>query len=213
MTEIIDITSYILKGGAITFKLYLVTGVFAVPLGIICALGKISASKVLRSILSLYTWIFRGTPLLLQLVFTYFGLGALGIRLLPFTAAAITYVLNYAAYLTEIYRAGINSIDKGQYEAAKVLGMNYRQTFFRIILPQAFKRVIPPTCNEAINLVKDTALVSVIGMGDLLRNSKEIVTREFVIYPFVIAAVIYLIITSIIVLVFRKLEDKYSIYE
>lgn len=213
MTEIMDITSYILKGSTITLKIYLVTAVFAVPLGILCALGKISESKILSIILGLYTWIFRGTPLLLQLVFTYFGLGVMGIKLTPFAAAAITYILNYGAYLTEIYRGGIKSIDKGQYEAAKALGMSNIQTFVNIILPQAFKRVIPPTCNEAINLVKDTALVSVIGMGDILRNGKEIVTREFTISPLIIAAIIYLLITSVLVTLFRTLENKYSFYE
>ena len=156
---------------------------------------------------------FRGTPLLLQLFFTYYGLAVLGISLEPFTAAALTFFINYSAYLTEIYRAGIESIDKGQYEAAKALNMNYFQTLRRIILPQMVRRTIPPTCNEAISLVKDTALVVVIGMGDLLRTAKEIFTRDFAITPFMIAAVIYLMMTTVIVYFFRKMEDKYSIYE
>lgn len=207
---IIDITGYILKGLGITLALYSITVLFSIPLGLFCALGKIGKSKFVTVLLELYTWIFRGTPLLLQLVFAYFGLGVMGIKLSPFTAAAITYILNYSAYLTEIFRAGINSIDNGQYEAGKVLGMNRSQTMTRIILPQTFNRVIPPICNEAINLLKDTALVSVIGMADILRNAKEIVTREFTIIPLVIAAVVYLLITSVIVIVFRKLEGKYS---
>ena len=208
--EIIDITGYILKGLGITLALYSVTVLFSIPLGLFCALGKIGKCKFVTVLLELYTWIFRGTPLLLQLIFAYFGLGVMGIKLSPFTAAVITYVLNYSAYLTEIFRAGINSIDNGQYEAGKVLGMNRSQTMTRIILPQTFNRVIPPICNEAINLLKDTALVSVIGMADILRNAKEIVTREFTILPLVIAAVIYLLITSVIVIVFKRLESKYS---
>jgi polar amino acid transport system permease protein len=181
--------------------------------GILGALGKISGFKWLQTILSLYTWVFRGIPLLLQLFFAYYGLPVIGITLQPFTAAVLTFIFNYGAYLTEIFRAGIGSIDKGQYEAAMVLGMNYRQTMFRIIIPQTVKRVLPPTSNEAINLVKDSALVAAIGLGDLLRAAKQIVTRDFNITPFIIAAIFYLVISSIIVKVFNSLEKKYSVYE
>jgi len=208
-----DSTVFILEGSVLTIQLYAVTIIFAIPLGIVLALMKISKFNILRYLLSFYTWVFRGTPLLLQLFFTYYGLSIIGISLQPFTAAALTFVINYSAYLTEIYRAGIESIDKGQYEAAKALNMDYVQTMRRIILPQVVRRTIPPTCNEAINLVKDTALVVVIGMGDLLRSAKEIFSRDFAITPFAIAAVIYLLMTTVIVYFFRKLEDKYSIYE
>ncbi|SHH01079.1 amino acid ABC transporter permease [Tepidibacter thalassicus] len=213
MDYILNITMLMLKGIAVTLKLYIVTAVFSIPLGIIISIGKISGFKALKILLSIYTWIFRGTPLLLQLFFVYYALPILGITLKPFTAASLTFILNYGAYLTEIFRAGIESIDKGQYEAAEVLGMNYRQTMMRIILPQTIKRVIPPVCNEAITLIKDTALVAAIGMGDLLRGAKEIVTRDFNIIPFIIVAIIYLIITSVIVYVFKNIEKKYSIYE
>lgn len=210
---ILDSALFILKGGILTLKLYFVTILFSIPLGILFALIKISKYRLLRNLTGLYTWVFRGTPLLLQLFFTYYGLAVVGITLQPFSAAAITFVVNYTAYLTEIYRAGIESIDKGQYEAARALNMNYFQTMRRIILPQAIRRTIPPTCNEAITLVKDTALVSVIGMSDLLISAKEIFARDFVITPFLIAAVIYLLMTTVIVYFFRKIENKYSIYE
>ena len=210
---IYDSSIFILKGGTLTVKLYFVTIVFAIPLGIILALMKISKYRILRLSIGFYTWVFRGTPLLLQLFFTYYGLAIFGINLPPFTAAALTFVINYSAYLTEIYRAGIESIDKGQYEASKALNMNYSQTMRRIILPQAVRRTIPPTCNEAINLVKDTALVVILGMGDLLRSAKEIYSRDFTVTPFVIAAVVYLLMTSVIVYFFKKIEVKYSIYE
>lgn len=213
MQYLIDSSVFILKGGILTVELYFVTILFSIPLGVIFALMKISRFRILRYIISFYTWVFRGTPLLLQLFFTYYGLAVIGITLQPFTAAALTFVINYSAYLTEIYRAGIESIDKTQYEAARALNMNYFQTMRRIILPQAVRRTIPPTCNEAITLVKDTALVSVIGMGDLLISAKEIFARDFVITPFIIAAVIYLLITTVIVYFFRKLENRYSIYE
>ncbi|HOQ11074.1 MAG TPA: amino acid ABC transporter permease [Spirochaetota bacterium] len=213
MNYLIDSTIFILEGSVLTVKLYAVTIIFAIPFGIILALMKISRFKLLRYLISFYTWVFRGTPLLLQLFFTYYGLSIIGITLQPFTAAALTFVVNYSAYLTEIYRAGIESIDKGQYEAARALNMDYFQTMRRIILPQVVRRTIPPTCNEAITLVKDTALVVVLGMGDLLRSAKELFSRDFAITPFAIAAVLYLLMTTVIVYFFRKIEDKYSVYE
>jgi len=205
---------YIIKGSINTLELYGITILLSIPLGVLGALGKVSKSKLLSSVIGFYTWIFRGTPLLLQLFFIYFGLPHfLGITFDKFEAASITFVLNYGAYFTEIFRGGIISIDKGQYEAAKVLGMTYSQTMRRIILPQTIRRVLPATSNEAITLVKDTALVAAISMDDLLRNANQIVAREFTIIPFVIAGAIYLLLTSVIVWIFNKLEQKYSIYE
>ncbi|MBU3218286.1 amino acid ABC transporter permease [Clostridium estertheticum] len=213
MANYIDITSYILKGGLLTIEVYVATIIFSIPLGILGALIKVSSLKILNKVVDIYTWLFRGTPLLLQLFFTYFGLPIIGIKLSPFVAAALTFSLNYGAYFTEIFRSGIQSIDKGQYEAAKVLGMSYRQTMTKIILPQAFKRIIPPMCNEGITLIKDTALLAAIGLQDILRAAREIVTRDFTITPFIIAAIIYLIFTSVVVMAFKKLEKKYSVYE
>lgn len=214
MDKLLSISVYILKGSGVTLGLYAITAVLSLPLGLLCALGKISKNKILSNAVGIYTWIFRGTPLLLQLFFTYYGLPVLGVRWSgPFIPAALTFVVNYAAYLTEIFRAGIQSIDKGQYEAAKVLGMSYSQTMRKIIIPQTIKRILPPLGNEAITLVKDTALVSVIALAEILRNAKEIVTREFIITPFFIAAAIYLIFTSVIVLTFSRMEKKYSYYE
>lgn len=213
MANYIDITSYILQGSILTIEVYIATIIFSIPLGILGALIKVSSLKILNKAVDIYTWLFRGTPLLLQLFFTYFGLPIIGIKFSPFTAAALTFSLNYGAYFTEIFRSGIQSIDKGQYEAAKVLGMSYRQTMSKIILPQAFKRIIPPMCNEGITLIKDTALLAAIGLQDILRAAREIVTRDFTITPFIIAAIIYLIFTSVIVMAFKKLEKKYSVYE
>ncbi|HEY8891547.1 MAG TPA: amino acid ABC transporter permease [Clostridium sp.] len=213
MANYMDITAYILQGSILTIEVYIATIIFSIPLGILGALIKVSNLKILNKAVDIYTWLFRGTPLLLQLFFTYFGLPIIGIRFSPFTAAALTFSLNYGAYFTEIFRSGIQSIDKGQYEAAKVLGLNYRQTMSKIILPQAFKRIIPPMCNEGITLIKDTALLAAIGLQDILRAAREIVTRDFTITPFIIAAIIYLIFTSVIVMAFKKLEKKYSVYE
>jgi polar amino acid transport system permease protein len=211
--QLLNVILYILKGTVFTLKLYAVTLVLSIPLGLVGALLKVSKYKSMRYFMEVYTWLFRGTPLLLQLFFTYYGLPLIGIKFQPFTAAALTFSLNYAAYFTEIFRAGIQSIDKGQIEAANVLGMNYRQTMLRVILPQAIKRVIPPICSEAINLIKDTALIVVIGLQDMLRAAKEVVTRDFVLYPFFIAAVIYLILTFAVVYFFKRLEKKYSVYD
>jgi len=212
MEYIINNTLFILKGATVTLKLYIITAILCIPLSLTFAITKAYRLKILNIILGLFTWVFRGTPLLLQLFFIYYGLPIVGISFSPFTAATIAFTLNYTAYLTEIFRAGIESIDKGQYEAAFALGLNYRQTMLNIILPQAIRRIIPPACNEAINLIKDTALIASIGMGDLLRASKEILTRDFTITPFIIAAVLYLIISSVLVTSFKHIEKRYALY-
>jgi polar amino acid transport system permease protein len=203
---------YIARGSAITVELCAVTMLFALPLAVLLALARVSKNRLVVRLLKVYSWIFRGTPLLLQLFFTYYGLSLFGLNLPPFLAAALTFIVNYAAYLMEIFRAGIESIDPGQREAALALNMSYAQTMRRIILPQAFKRVLPPLSNEAISLVKDTALVSVIGMGDLLRSAKEVVSRDFSVLPFILAAAIYLGLTSLLVLLFQRLERRAAIY-
>ena len=215
MGYLIDSTWYILQGCTTTLKLFSLTLLFSMPLGFLCAMGKTSHLKPVRLLMGFYTSVVRGTPLLLQIFFVYYGLPIFipGLRLERFSAAVLTFILNYGAYFTEIFRGGIQSIDRGQYEAARVLGMNYKQTMGRIILPQTVKRVLPPVANEAITLVKDTALVVVLGIGEVLRNSKEIVARDFTISPFVIAAAIYLILNYTVVLIFRKLEKRYSVYE
>jgi polar amino acid transport system permease protein len=215
MEYLISSTQYILQGCSVTFKLFAITLILSLPLGFVCAMAKTSHIKAIRILMELYTSVVRGTPLLLQIFFVYYGLPILipGLRLERFSAAALTFVLNYGAYFTEIFRGGMQSIDKGQFEASKVLGMNYVQTMTRIILPQTIKRVLPPVANEAITLVKDTALVVVLGIGDILRNSKEIVARDFTITPFVIAALVYLVMNYMLVLIFRKLEQRYSVYE
>ena len=215
MEYLIDTTTYILQGAGVTIRLFVLTLVFSLPLGFLGAVGKVSQRKSLSVTLGLYTSVVRGTPLLLQLFFVYYGLPLLVpvLRFDRFTAAVVTFIINYAAYFVEIFRGGIQSIERGQYEAAKVLGMNYRQTMVRIVLPQTLKRVLPPVSNEAITLVKDTALVVVLGIGEILRNSKEVVSRDFTITPFVIAGVIYLTLNYGLVWAFGRLEKRYQVYE
>lgn len=207
-----SIAGFIFQGAGVSLKVYVVTITLSIPLGILCALGKLSRFKPLQGLLWVYTWVFRGTPLLLQLFFAYFGLPALGIELDRMTAAYVTFVINYAAYFTEIFRAGIQSIGSGQYEAAKALGMNYAQTMRRIILPQATKVVLPPMGNEAINLIKDTALCAALSIPEILRNAKVTVSRDFNVTAYLVAALIYLAFTFIIIRVFRVLERRYSYY-
>ncbi len=215
MEYYLQTTHYIMEGASVTLRLFALTLIFSLPLGFIGAMGKTSRRRWLRLPLGFYTSVVRGTPLLLQLFFVYYGLPLMipALRFERFSAAVFTFIINYAAYFVEIFRAGIQSIDRGQYEAAKVLGMNYRQTMVRIVLPQTVKRVLPPVANEAITLVKDTALVVVLGIGEILRNSKEIVSRDFTISPFVIAGIIYLIFNYGVVWIFARLEQKYAVYE
>lgn len=206
-----DMMIYILKGLGITGRLYVFTALASIPMGIMMALGQSSKSKLLKNFISVYTWIFRGSPLLLQLFFVYYGLPVLGITLGPLTAATLTFILNYSAYNCEIFRGGISGIDKGQYEASKVLGFGYWQTMFRVILPQSLRTSLPALSNEAIALVKDTALVSVIGIGEILRNSREIVTREFTIVPFILCGLVYLAISSLVVILFKYMERRVAL--
>ena len=148
MGSVLGMTKYILGGVGVTISISIVTLAISIPLGMICAILKISAPAPIKSILNFYTWIFRGTPLLLQLFFVYYGLPMIfpELAFTDFQAASITFTLNYAAYLTEVFRAGIESIDSGQYEAAKALGFNYRTTMTQIIIPQTIRRIIPSTC-------------------------------------------------------------------
>lgn len=212
MNNLIDIGLFILQGAVISLKIYAVTIVFAIPLGMLCAIGKLSKFSPLKWLLEAYTWIFRGTPLLLQLFFVYYGLPFFGIEFSKETAAYVTFVVNYGAYFTEIFRAGIQSIDKGQYEAAKALGMTYGQTMKRIIIPQAIKVILPPTGNEAVTLIKDTALCSAIALADILRNAKSMVARTASVEGYFVAAVLYLIMTFVIINIFKYVERRFAYY-
>lgn len=192
---------YILSGLKFTLSIYFLTLIFSVPLAIFLAfLGEKKTNW--------YTLFFRGTPLLLQLFFVYYGLPLLGIIFSAFTASILTFTLNYTAYFLEIFRGSLKSIDIGQYEAAKLLGYSKAQTYIYIILPQCFRVSIPALSNEFLSLIKDTSLVSVIGLSEILRTSKEIVSTEFSLYPFIICALIYLILSVIIIFITKKIEKK-----
>lgn len=213
MDYIISILPAMLEGTATTLQMFFITIVLSVPLGLLLAIARLSNNSCIRTSIATYIWLMRGTPLMLQLLFVYFGLPfipVIGVRLDDFPAALLAFVLNYAAYFAEIFRAGIQSIDKGQYEAARSLGMTYSQTMKRIILPQVIRHVLPPVSNETITLVKDTSLIYVLAMNDLLRTARSIVQRDFNISAFIVAGVFYLIMTLALTVLFEKLEKKYS---
>ena len=212
MDKLLDTVVLMLQGSEVTLEIFCVTLVLALPLGILAALGRLSKLRVLSRFMEFYIWLMRGTPLMLQLLFVYFALPMIGIMLPDMAAALLAFTLNYAAYFAEIFRAGIQSVPRGQYEAAKTLGMTYPQTMRRIILPQVIRMVLPPVSNETINLVKDTSLIYILAMNDLLRVARTIVQREFDMTPFVIAAVFYLAMTAVLTWGFKKLEAHYGKY-
>ena len=216
MDYILEILGPMLEGTVVTLQMFFITIVLSLPLGLLLAVGRISRYPAVRGAIGTYIWLMRGTPLMLQLLFIYFGLPfvpVIGVRLPDFPAAVIAFVLNYAAYFAEIFRAGIQSIDRGQYEGAKARGMTYLQTMRRIVLPQVVKRVLPPVSNETITLVKDTSLIYVLAMNDLLRTARTIVQRDFSTTPFLVAAVFYLVMTLVLTWGFERLEKRYARFD
>ena len=213
MDSLLHTVLLMLEGTEITLTIFTITLVLALPIGLLAALARISGFKPLSLLREFYIWLMRGTPLMLQLLFVYFALPMVGIMLPDMAAALLAFTLNYAAYFAEIFRAGILSISKGQFEAAKSLGMTYPQTMRRIVIPQMIRYVLPPVSNETINLVKDTSLIYILAMNDLLRVARTIVQREFDMTPFVVAGVFYLAMTFVLTWVFKKLEAHYAKYD
>ena len=215
---------YAMFDGSLTsLEVFFLTLIFSIPLALPIAMGRMSKDKILSAIVNVFLLIIRGTPLMLQLLVVYFGPGLfvrwlvskgydVSFRWDRFTAAIIALSVNYAAYFAEIYRGGIESIPKGQYEAAKVLGYTRAQTFFRIVLPQLIKRIVPAMGNEVITLVKDTALVSVIGVSELLMVAKERQGALFSFAPLFIAGLFYFIMNWFVSFAFARLEKKLGYY-
>ncbi len=214
MDKIMEFLPFMLEGAVITVEIFAITIIVALPLGLPIALGSNSRIPPLSILCKIYVWIFRGTPLLLQLFFFYFFFPmVLGIEISAFFTALLTYILNYAAYFAEIYRGGINSIDRGQYEAAHALGLSKRQTTIDIILPQTMKAILPPTVNETVNLVKDTALVSSLPVIELMKATNSAVNRMSDMTPFFFAAAIYLIMTFVLTIIAGRIEKYFSRYD
>lgn len=202
-----------LQGSLVSLEVFFLTLIFAIPLALPVAFGRMSGNRAVSSLVNAYLLVMRGTPLILQLIFVYFAPYYLfGASYDRFVAVIIAFVINYAAYFGEIYRGGIESIPKGQYEAAKVLGFTKRQTFFFIILPQVVKRILPSTANEVITLVKDTALAQTIGVAELFRSAQNASARQFSTMPIFIAGVFYFLMNWIVSSGFTKLEKKLSYY-
>lgn len=207
-----EILPNLLLGAVMTIKLTFFAIILGTLIGLFVALAKISGIKVLNWLGGLYTWIIRGIPLLLQLMFLYYGLPFVGITLNEFTVAIIGLSVCGGAYIAEIIRAGIQSIDKGQMEAALSMGMSYTQAMQRVILPQAYRRLLPPMGNEFITLMKDSALVSVICMTELLRAANLLQNATFrPIEIYVTAGLMYLIMTTVFTTVFNRLEKRLAI--
>ena len=214
MDYILRILPNMFAGLGISAQIFLITIVLALPIGVLLALVRISKVGILRKLAAMYIYVMRGTPLMLQIMFIYYGLPLmLNVQISDFPAAILAFVANYAAYFAEIFRGGIQSIPKGLYEGAKVLGFTYKQTMWHIVLPQVVKRVIPPLGNETITLLKDTSLVYILAMNDLMRVTRAFVQRDFDTMPFLVAAIFYLVCTAILTKILAYVEKKYAVYE
>lgn len=206
----------LMEGFGLTAQIFVITLVGSLPLGIVVALARMSRFKPLAWLAQLYISILRGTPLMLQLMAIMFGPYYLfGLQMGPdwkFWACDIGFILNYAAYFGEIYRSGIQSIPRGQYEAAEVLGYSRTQTFMKIVLPQVIKRILPAMGNEIITLVKDTSLAFVLGIGEMFSQAKALAAREVSMIPYAVAALIYWVFCLFIEFILNRVEKKMDYY-
>lgn len=214
--NIADIAKQLVEGMGVSLEIFAITLIGALPLGLIIAFGRMSKNIVLRTITKFYISIMRGTPLMLQLMVVYFGpyyLFEIPLsREYRLIAVFIGFILNYAAYFAEIYRAGIESIPDGQYEAAKVLGYKKGQTFFKIILPQVIKRILPPVTNETITLVKDTSLAFVIAVTEMFTVAQRIAAAQTTMLPFLVAGIFYYLMNLLVAVVMERIEKKLDYY-
>ncbi len=208
------------SGFLVTIKLFVLTLLGSLPLGLLIAFTSMSRIKVIKVLSRTVVWIVRGTPLLLQLIVIYYGPGLMfgnnlwgGSNAGRFIAALVAFIFNYACYFSEIYRGGIESISKGQYEAGQVLGLTKRQIFFKIVLLQVIKRIIPPMGNELINLVKDTSLARVIAVYELIWAGQAFIKSSGIIWPLLMTGAFYLVFSGLLVLAFNALEKKLSYFE
>ena len=231
----LQLLGIMLKGAGVSLEVFFLTLLFSLPLALLVTFGRMSKNRALSGFVKFYILIMRGTPLILQIIFIYFAPKYLyafldqtfshmitspgfwnGLKFVlsynRFIAVIIAFALNYAAYFAEIYRGGIESIPKGQYEAAKVLGFTGSQTFGRIILPQVIKRILPAAGNEVITLVKDTALAQVIGVAELFHAAQTAAAREFSTMPIFIAGLFYLVMNWVVTVMLSRCEKKLSYY-
>ena len=213
-----QITLSLLEGFGYTLAIFGITLVTAIPLGVVVALGSMSKFKPLSAVCRALVWVVRGTPLMLQIIVFAYGPGLwldIPIRTMPqqLLMVCIAFCINYACYFSEIIRGGIQSVSQGQYEAGQVLGMTKRQIFFRVVLLQVVKRIIPPMSNEIITLVKDTALASVVVHVDLFTIAKQIVNKEVILWPLFYAGLFYLIFNGLLTILLGRLEKKLDYFK
>lgn len=206
----------LMEGMLVSLAIFAVTLVFSLPLGLLVSFGRMSKNPVVRVVFKIYISIMRGTPLMLQLMVIYFGpyylLGIQNSSSWKNMAVAVGFVLNYAAYFAEIYRGGIESMPKGQYEAAKILGYNRSQTFLRIILPQVMKRILPSITNETITLVKDTSLAFTIGIMEMFTIAKALAASQTTMLPYLFAGVFYYVFNFVVAFLMETIEKKMNYY-
>ena len=214
LDNILNTFEILFSGIGTTLEIFIISLVLSIPFGILIALGRNSKNKVLSGIMNLYILIIRGTPIMLQIIFVYFAPYYLfKISYDRFLAINLALILNYGAYFAEIFRTGINSIPKGQYEAAFTLGMSKKTTFFRIVLPQVVKRILPAMSNEVISLTKTTSLAQIIGVTEMFALAQKQASFQFSIMPLCIAGVFYLLLCGIITVIFHYFEKRLSYYK
>ena len=205
----LPVTLQLLAGFWESLKIFVLTLVFSLPLGLVICFGSMSRFSPLRAFVRTFVWIIRGSPLMLQLIIIFYGPGLMfGLPAMPrFTATIIAFSINYACYFSEIYRGGIESISKGQYEAGQVLGMTKQQIFFKIILLQVIKRILAPISNEVITLVKDTSLARIIGIYEIIWAGESFI-KKGLIWPLFYTGAFYLLFSGLLTILFSKLEKK-----
>ncbi len=231
----LEVSIKLLEGFLVTFKIFALTLAFALPLGLIICFGSMSKFNPLKWFVKIFGWIIRGTPLMLQLIVIYYGPGLMGtwatkmisqgvysgalIEWLAtwkvfdrFFAVLLAFVINYACYFSEIYRGGIESISRGQYEAGQVLGMTKTQIFFKVILLQVIKRIVPPMSNEIITLVKDTSLARIIMVYEIIWNAQKFIKSDGLLWPLFYTAVYYLVFCGVLTILFGYIEKKMSYF-
>ena len=212
--DFLGVNAQLFGGFKYTLLIFFITLVAAIPLGLPIALGSMSRFKPLRWISRAFVWVIRGTPLMLQIMVVFYVPGL--VFGTPFRsriiAVIIAFIINYAAYFSEIYRGGIESIPVGQYEAGQVLGLTKTQSFFKVVLFQVVKRIMAPMSNEVITLVKDTSLANVIAVGELIMSAQNIVKVYAIIWPLFYTAIFYLIFCGVLTLLFNALEKKLNYY-
>ena len=216
----VTVTTTLLEGFLSTLQLFVLTLIFSLPLGLLISFGSMSRHAVIRMPVRFIIWVVRGTPLMLQLLVIYYGPGIIfdapfwnELENGRFYAALLSFVINYSCYFSEIYRGGIQSIDVGQYEAGQVLGLSKAQVFFKIILLQVVKRIVPPISNEIITLVKDTSLARVIAVYEIIWEGQSFIKSAGIIWPLFYTGAFYLIFSGLLTLLFGFIEKKLGYFE